>query len=63
MGCLGVFFHVILPLVIRGGTELVECLGTCLCPEIIVSAAGVEMVESSADCLLMVLLALVIGND
>jgi hypothetical protein len=35
MGCLGVFFHVILPSVICGDTELVECLVTCLCPEIV----------------------------
>jgi hypothetical protein len=64
MGCLGVFFHVIRPSVICGDTELVECLVTCLCPEIIVSESGVEIVESSADCLLLTfLLALVMGND
>jgi hypothetical protein len=58
-----VFFHVIRPSVICGDTELVECLVTCLCPEIIVSEAGVEIVESSADYLLTFLLALVMGND
>ncbi len=63
MGCFGVFFHVILPPLICGDTELVECLVTCLCPEMIVSEAGVEIVESSADCLSTFLLALVIGND
>ncbi len=63
MGCFGVLFHVILPFVSCGDTELVECLVTCLSPEMIVSDAGVEIVESSADRLLTFLLALVIGND
>jgi hypothetical protein len=59
MRCFGVLFHVILPSVSCGDTELVECLVTCLCPEMIVSEAGVEIVELSADCLLTFLLALV----
>ena len=63
MGYFGVLFHVIFPSVSCGDTELVECLVKCLCPEMIVSEAGVEIVESSADCLPTFLLALVIGND
>ena len=63
IGCLGVLVHLILPLEIWGDTELVEWLSMRLWPEMIDSAAGVDMFELSAPSLFEFLLDLVMGKD
>jgi hypothetical protein len=64
IGCLGVLVHLILPLVLWGDTELVEFLSMCLWPNMIDSAAGVDMFELSTSSLFECLLEdLVMGRE
>jgi len=53
----------ILPWLIWGDTKSVECRITLLRPEMIVSEAGVDIVDSSIALSIGVLLDLVIGKD
>ena len=63
IGCLGVAVHLILPWLIWGDTTFVECRVTLRRPEMIVSDAGVDIVDSSIVLSIGVLLDLVIGKD
>jgi hypothetical protein len=53
----------ILPWLIWGDTKSVECRVTLRRPEMIVSEAGVDIVDSSIALSIGVLLDLVIGKD
>ena len=60
---LGVTVHLILPWLICGETKSVECRVTLRRPEMIVSEAGVDIIDSSLVLSVGFLVDLVIGKD